>query len=164
MSRGKRIRAWGLGLTLGAVVVLALPTGALGQSSASPSAQKVVFIEGTMSDIKAPNPLSPNALSGEYSVFELNYDLLLNFDKTTLAPSAGLADTWSQSDDGLTWTFHIRDGATWQDGQPLTAHDVAFTYSFIVENQIGTLSSYFPFSTGDSFKAQDDSTFNWTSS
>jgi peptide/nickel transport system substrate-binding protein len=164
MSRGKRIRAWGLGLTLGAVVVLALPTGALGQSSASPSAQKVVFIEGTMSDIKAPNPLSPNALSGEYSVFELNYDLLLNFDKTTLAPAPGLADTWSQSDDGLTWTFHIRDGATWQDGQPLTAHDVAFTYSFIVENQIGTLSSYFPFSTGDSFKAQDDSTFTWTTS
>jgi peptide/nickel transport system substrate-binding protein len=164
MSRGKRIRAWGLGLALGAVVVLALPTGAWGQSSASPSAQKVVFVEGTMSDIKVPNPLSPNALSGEYSVFELNFDLLLNFGKADLTPSPGIADSWEQSDDGLTWTFHIRDGATWQDGQPLTAHDVAFTYSFIVKNQIGTLVSYFPFSTADSFSAPDDSTFVWKTS
>jgi peptide/nickel transport system substrate-binding protein len=164
MSRGKRIRAWGLGLALGAVVVLALPTGALGQSSASPSAKKVAFVEGTMSDIKVPNPLSPNALSGEYSVFELNFDLLLNFGKADLTPSPGIADSWEQSDDGLTWTFHIRDGVTWQDGQPLTAHDVAFTYSFIVKNQIGTLASYFPFSTADSFSAPDDSTFVWTTS
>ena len=36
------------------------------------------------------------------------------------------AESWSQSDDGLTWTFKLRDGLLWSDGTPLTAHDYVF--------------------------------------
>lgn len=62
------------------------------------------------------------------------YDLLTEFGHD-LRPAPGLADTWTTSADGLTWTFHIRDGAMWQDGQPITADDVAFTLNFIRESQ-----------------------------
>src|SRR5207344_1340889 len=38
-----------------------------------------------------------------------------------------LADSWSVDPTGKTWTFHLRDDATWQDGVPVTAEDVVFT-------------------------------------
>ena len=38
-----------------------------------------------------------------------------------------LAETWDISADQLTWTFHLRKGVTWQDGEPFTADDVKFT-------------------------------------
>src|ERR1044071_5210991 len=36
------------------------------------------------------------------------------------------AESWEQSEDGLTWTFHLRDGLKWSDGEPLTAEDYVF--------------------------------------
>ncbi|MDA0700016.1 MAG: peptide ABC transporter substrate-binding protein [bacterium] len=36
------------------------------------------------------------------------------------------AESWSVSEDGLTWTFALRDSLVWSDGTPLTAHDYAF--------------------------------------
>ena len=45
-----------------------------------------------------------------------------------------LAESWEHSDDGLTWTFHLRKDVTWHDGQPFTAHDVDFTFNRIIYN------------------------------
>jgi peptide/nickel transport system substrate-binding protein len=39
-----------------------------------------------------------------------------------------LAESWSTSADGLTWTFKVRQDVTFSDGTPLTAHDFAYTY------------------------------------
>lgn len=50
---------------------------------------------------------------------------LTSFDNNfQLSPMA--AESWSQSDDGLTWTFKLRDGLVWSDGEPLTAGDYIF--------------------------------------
>jgi peptide/nickel transport system substrate-binding protein len=38
-----------------------------------------------------------------------------------------LASSWDVADDGRAWTFHLRDGLYWEDGEPITADDVAFT-------------------------------------
>ncbi|MFC4140023.1 MULTISPECIES: ABC transporter substrate-binding protein [unclassified Microbacterium] len=48
---------------------------------------------------------------------------------------ADLADEWKVSDDGLTYTFHIRDGAKFSDGSPVTAEDVAFTLTLLNDPQ-----------------------------
>ncbi len=45
-----------------------------------------------------------------------------------------LAESWEVSDDGLTWTFHIRRDVKWHDGEPFTAHDVDFTFNRIIYN------------------------------
>ena len=45
-----------------------------------------------------------------------------------------LAKSWERSDDGLTWTFHLRDDVRWHDGEPFTAHDVDFTFNRIIYN------------------------------
>ncbi|MHB1110947.1 MAG: peptide ABC transporter substrate-binding protein, partial [Devosia sp.] len=50
---------------------------------------------------------------------------LTSFDKEfELTPLA--AESWKQSDDGLTWTFTLREGLVWSDGEPLTAEDYVF--------------------------------------
>jgi len=41
-----------------------------------------------------------------------------------------LATDWSLSDDELTWTFTLRDGVRWQDGEPLTVDDVIFSIEY----------------------------------
>ena len=45
-----------------------------------------------------------------------------------------LAESWEHSDDGMTWTFHLRRDVKWHDGHPLTAHDVDFTFNRIIYN------------------------------
>lgn len=44
----------------------------------------------------------------------------------------GLATSWSASDDQLTWTFEIRDGVKFHNGDPLTAEDVAWSWSRLI--------------------------------
>ncbi len=67
-----------------------------------------------------------------------------------------LATSWEISPDGKTYTFHIREGVKWSDGQPFTAGDVAFTL-----NAFGKFNTYLtkmmPFV--ESATAPDDKTF-----
>lgn len=46
-----------------------------------------------------------------------------------------LAKSWKVSEDGLTWTIHLRDDVKWNDGAPFTADDVVFTYRQLVYNK-----------------------------
>src|SRR6185295_12664995 len=50
---------------------------------------------------------------------------LTSFDKDFKLTALG-AESWSQSADGLTWTFKLRDGLVWSDGEPLKAEDYVF--------------------------------------
>ena len=45
-----------------------------------------------------------------------------------------LAKRWEVSEDGLTWTFYLREDVVWNDGQPFTADDVLFTFNDLVYN------------------------------
>ena len=57
---------------------------------------------------------------------------LVRPDPTTLQPSPDLAQSWDISPDGLTYTFHLRPGVTWHNGDPFTADDVKFTFDQIL--------------------------------
>jgi len=45
-----------------------------------------------------------------------------------------LAERWDVSEDGRTWTFHLRRDVRWSDGKPFTADDVAFTFNRLINN------------------------------
>lgn len=47
----------------------------------------------------------------------------------------GLAKSWEVSADGLTITFHLRQGLVWSDGAPFTAEDVVFTFNGVIFNE-----------------------------
>ncbi|TDE14087.1 ABC transporter substrate-binding protein [Jiangella asiatica] len=57
------------------------------------------------------------------------YDFLTNYDPETGETIPALAEEWETSEDGLTWTYHLREDATWTDGEPVTAEDVAWTFN-----------------------------------
>jgi len=50
----------------------------------------------------------------------------------------GVAESWSVSDDGLVWTFNIRDNAKWADGSPLTAQDFVYSWQRVFDPEIGS--------------------------
>jgi len=54
-------------------------------------------------------------------------------------PVPVLAEGWEVSDNGLVWTFHIRDGILWHDDTPLTAEDVEFTFEVILNANMETV-------------------------
>lgn len=56
-----------------------------------------------------------------------------------------LAESWEQSDDGLTFTFHIRKGVKWHDGKPFSGKDVVATYEKIMDPKVRSmhLRNYF---------------------
>jgi len=56
-------------------------------------------------------------------------DPLVTFDKAQ-NPIPGAAASWSVADDGVTWTFNLREGMLWSDGTPVTAHDYVATFRF----------------------------------
>lgn len=51
---------------------------------------------------------------------------------------AGLAESWEYQKDTFTYTFHIRDGIRWHDGEPFTAEDVKFTIEAIQNPENGS--------------------------
>ncbi|MDC9836050.1 ABC transporter substrate-binding protein [Rhizobium binxianense] len=59
-------------------------------------------------------------------VFSNVYDVLIRVDKTGTKLEPGLAESWTTSDDGLTYTLKIRD-TKFSDGSPLTAEDAAYS-------------------------------------
>lgn len=64
-----------------------------------------------------------------------SFECLLIVDKDgQLAP--GQAETWETSEDGLTWTFHLRDGLKWSDGSDLTANDFVYSWKRVCDPMV----------------------------
>ncbi len=117
------------------------PAYATGPSpSASAGSSDVVLRIGWP---REPDNLNP-FIGWENSSFEiwaLQYDFLFGFgadEKPTLDLAAEFPtkDNGGISADGKVWTIKIRQGVTWQDGQPLTAEDVAWTYNYNIKNEL----------------------------
>ena len=61
-----------------------------------------------------------------------SFECLLTIDQDgKIAP--GQAETWEVSEDGLTWTFHLRDGLKWSDGSDLTADDFVYSWKRVCD-------------------------------
>jgi len=100
-----------------------------GDGSAAPSGEGTAT-GGTLRIGMAgyPDSLNPGngVLSEAYTMYELMYDTPLSVNAAgEYVPE--LATEWEVSEDGLTWTMTIREDATFHDGEPLTAEDVAFS-------------------------------------
>ena len=55
-----------------------------------------------------------------------------------LHPVPDLASSWTTSEDGLEYTFYLRPGVKWHDGEPFTANDVKFTFDQITDVKSGS--------------------------
>jgi peptide/nickel transport system substrate-binding protein len=125
-----------LGLTLSvSALALAGPVALTPAAHAdTPAATRTVLRVGLTQDIDSLDPfLSTTAVGTD--IGRAMYEFLTTYDPKDEHPVAALATSWHPSADGRTWTYTIRSGAKWSDGQPITAQDVAFTYNLMMTNQ-----------------------------
>jgi peptide/nickel transport system substrate-binding protein len=109
---------------------------ALAAASVAPFASAQTLKVVMHSDLKVLDPI----WSGAYIVRNhgyMLYDTLFAMDEQfQIKPQ--MVDTWSTSDDGLTWTFKLRDGLEWHDGTPVTAEDcIASLKRWAVRDSMG---------------------------
>jgi len=142
--------------------------GSSASSSAAGTAKQLVAEIG-------PNPetLDPalNSAVDGGNMLLFAYDCLLNVDKDNkIIP--GAAESYDVSDDGLTWTFHLRDGLKWSDGSALTAKDFVYSWKRVAdpataapygETVLGMVKGFDEASAGNvdalGVSAPDDTTF-----
>jgi len=124
-----------LALVAGAIGIPSLQTqaaadarpspSAAGSPSASPSAQMRPYVEGVMGAPVSVSPLTAQNQPDRDLVALVFAGLVRNGPNGTIVPD--MATRWSVDASGRTWTVELREDARWQDGEPLTSADVAFT-------------------------------------
>jgi peptide/nickel transport system substrate-binding protein len=114
-----------LGKLLAVAVVPAAAALALVAGATAQSEEKIVFTVGT-DDVDTFNPLVGVEVP-DYEAWNLQYATLTDKAAADFAIEPGLAASWESSNDGKTYTYTLREGLQWSDGEPLTADDVAFT-------------------------------------
>ncbi|WP_030156922.1 ABC transporter substrate-binding protein [Glycomyces sp. NRRL B-16210] len=120
-----------------AAASLTLSAGALAVAAPGAAAQDSevdTLLVATDQEVDTFNPFKRRFII-TYNTSIMTYETLVRMGADDYEPVPGLATEWSESEDGLTWTFAIREGVEWSDGEALTAHDVAYTYGLLIENQ-----------------------------
>ena len=107
--------------------------GGGGSKSATKAGGKILTIE-LGPEVESIDPALNTTNDGANYLTYL-FDNLLRIDKEgKVAPS--LAEKYEVSEDGLTWTFHLRDGLKWSDGSDLTANDFVYSWQRMIDPEV----------------------------
>ena len=109
------------------LVLLQLPLIAFAENVGDSLIVGMVSLESRTPELR---PLFPNE-AGIMSLYGIIYESVVTIDDNGV-PQPYLAETWSQTGSGNTWTFTLRDNLTFSDGTPLTAGDVVATLNHIL--------------------------------
>jgi oligopeptide transport system substrate-binding protein len=104
-------------LTAGIALATLLASGAFAE---------VVYNRGNSADPESLDPHKTSTVYEAHILRDIYEGLVMQDSKAELIP--GAAESWTVSDDGTVYTFKMRPGATWSNGDPVTADD--FVYSF----------------------------------
>lgn len=111
-----------------AALALILPAGLAVAQDHDPDA---VLTLATNAD-PTLNPWSPGAVIESNLINTILFDQLTRYSPDDLSPVPALAVSWQAAEDAMSWTFELRDGVLWSDGDPFGAADVAFTFNDVV--------------------------------
>ena len=142
--KGRQAKGWNRRLALGAGAA-ALGVGAYWLSGKDKPTLHEVTPEGVFhrGNGAEPGTLDPTQFQTEpeQNVMEDLFIGLTTSDPTA-NPIPGMAASWTTSDDGLIWTFKLRQ-AQWSDGTPLTADDFVFAWRRLVDPKSAAPYGYF---------------------
>lgn len=113
-----------------------IPLGEAGTpyADAQPGVSGGVFYCAAISNPKKWNDVTAHETSTtQYTGLML--EGLVSTNPITVALEPELAKSWDVSEDGLTITFHLRQGLKWSDGEPFTADDVIFSFNDLYLNE-----------------------------
>jgi peptide/nickel transport system substrate-binding protein len=118
---------------------------------------------GTIVMARDSEPLSLNPIgdgsadNGSIFMIVQIFDTLVETQDSPL-PQPALAESWEVSDDAMTWTFNLRQGVKWSNGDPLTCEDVKYSIDGFGNPEVNTFYSGFG-SAIESTECVDEATF-----
>lgn len=111
----------------------ATPPAPLAATSSTPApADASTFRIATSGFVDSFNPFVSIYLTPT-NIIRYVYEYLVQNDAEDGSPTQGLAADWKTEEDGKKWVFTLQDGLTWSDGEPITADDVVYTYTQMME-------------------------------
>ena len=116
--------------------------GATEQAAATGTGASPITVR--LATVSEPSTLDPNLAQDFFSItpVEQLFLGLTNLNNETGQPEPELAENWTVSDDGLTWTFNMRKDAVWSDGTPVTAKDVEYSVKRAVKPETASPYAY----------------------
>lgn len=130
--------------TTAAAATEAAGTAAAGETAAAAEATGTV----SSSDLKVMLETPVMSLDPQQATDGTSFEVMANYtDGLTQMDDSGaavaaIAESWETSDDGLTWTFHLRKDAKWSNGTPVTAKDFVFGWQRAVDPDVASEYAY----------------------
>ena len=152
MKKGKKV----LALALSAMLLLTACSGNTGESSSSPAASSSSGVSEASGDADAsaqeaivitqkaePSTLDPcfSGSTSELQIMEHIFDTFTAYDEDNNIVG-NVAESWEVSDDGLTWTFYLRDDIYFSHAEQLTADDVKSTFDRTTDEDTMATGNY----------------------
>ena len=128
-TRKRRLLSGAAAIAIGAVVLTACASQRDGGGDNTGEASDVdsTFVFASSGDISGLDPAMAN--DGEtFRVSRQIFEGLVGVEPGTADPAPGLAESWEQSEDGLTYTFQLKEGVTFHDGTDFNAEAVCFNF------------------------------------
>jgi peptide/nickel transport system substrate-binding protein len=129
--------------------------------AARPPVQGDWVVQRIDNDLDTLNPLTIESANGQTVSSQIN-EGLLQMNNYTLKLEPCLAESYEISPDQLTYTFHLRHGVRWQDGEPFTADDVKYTYDRLQDPKVDAASTRTYFTNIKSCEVLDPYTVRFT--
>ena len=95
--------------------------------------QMETVVVGQVAEPKALDPHTVTAVN-DFRILVNIYEGLVQFQDGSLSVEPALAEDWEISDDGLTYTFYLREGVTFHDGTPFNAEAVKFNFDRMLDD------------------------------
>ncbi|GAA2359185.1 ABC transporter substrate-binding protein [Saccharopolyspora halophila] len=145
-------------LLVALLVGSAAPLPAIAQSDSDPGGQQGATLRvGLQQQIDSLNPFLGYSLAAT-DIFRAVYPTLTTYSPEDFSVTPELAESWESSPDKRTWTFHIRPDVQWSDGQPVTAHDAAYTFNRMMRDPAAATANGNFVENFETVTAPDDST------
>ena len=97
-----------------------------------------------MGNHSEPRDLDPQILTSqqEYNIMMALFEGLTAPNPKDLSPEPGVAERWDVAPDLMSYTFHLRKNAKWQNGDPVTAKDFIYSFQRMLSPKLGSEYAY----------------------
>ncbi len=135
-----------LALVLAATMVAGL--AGCGNSSADTASTDSASTASTSTDLNVMIETAVESLDPQQATDGTSFEVIADYTDGLMQmdsdgnPINALAESYELSDDGLTYTFKIRDDANWSNGEPVTADDFVFAWQRAVDPEVASEYSY----------------------
>jgi oligopeptide transport system substrate-binding protein len=132
-----------------------------------------ILHRGNGQEVQDLDPHTVNSTT-EFNILSALFEGLVAEDPVDLHPVPGVAERWDISEDGKTYTFHLRQDAKWSNGEPVTSRDFLESYRRILSPALAADNAYMLYAVANAeafhkgkltnfdevgFRAPDDRTF-----